>query len=162
MDYEKPDIKAVKAWRISRIIGLAILAVFLTAILVAANSLTPAKPFVHYGYIAAGILILYKIIGLIVYPSIEYRQWRYSITEEKVEIRHGIFFLTTTVIPIIRIQHITMSRGPIYRKLGLSKVEISLASGSFEIDGLNENTANTISEMLRAKVLERLNKGEQL
>jgi len=98
------------------------------------------------------------LIGIILYPIIEYKQWRYAITEDKVEIRHGIFFITTTVIPIIRVQHITISRGPIYRKLGLSAVKIFLASGSFEIEGLRENIANTISENLKSRVMERLNK----
>jgi len=98
------------------------------------------------------------LIGIVIYPIIEYKQWRYAITEDKVEIRHGIFFVTTTVIPIIRVQHITISRGPIYRKLGLSSVKIFLASGSFDIEGLLENTATVISESLKSSVMERLNK----
>lgn len=158
MNYEKLDKKAILSWRIGRIIGFLFFGAIFVGGLLFANNMEAIEPYIHYGYIVVGLLVLYMVAGIVVYPEIEYRQWRYVITEDKVEIRHGIFFVKTTVIPIVRIQHITMSRGPIYRKLGLSKVTIFLASGSFDIEGLNEMVANTISENLKTRVFERLNK----
>lgn len=161
MNYEKLDRKAVLSWRIGRLIGLFFLSVFIIIGLIFAGNVKQIEPYIKYAYLGAALLFIYKIIGLIVYPEIEYRQWRYVITEDKIELRHGLFFITTTVIPIVRVQHITISRGPVYRKLGLSKVRIFLASGSFEIEGLSENTANIISENLKSKVLERLNREQK-
>jgi len=158
MNYEKLDEKAILSWRIGRIISFIFILIIVGVGLLILNNVVLDNKYKNYIYIAAGFLLLYKLIGIIVYPIIEYQQWRYAITEDKVEIRHGIFFVTTTVIPIIRVQHITISRGPIYRKLGLSAVKIFLASGSFEIEGLLENTANVISESLKSSVMERLNK----
>lgn len=158
MQFEKLDKKAITSWRIGRIIGFIILCIILTGGLLLAKNIDSLKPFLHFVYMGAALLIIYKIIGIIIYPEIEYRQWRYVITEDKIEFRHGIFFITTTVVPIVRVQHITMSRGPIYRKLGLSTVKVFLASGSFQIEGLSEATANKISENLKTKVFERLNK----
>ena len=158
MEYEKLDEKAILSWRIRRIISFFVILITVVAGLLILNNTELDNKYRNYIYIATGLLLLYKLIGIILYPIIEYKQWRYAITEDKVEIRHGIFFITTTVIPIIRVQHITISRGPIYRKLGLSAVKIFLASGSFEIEGLRENIANTISENLKSRVMERLNK----
>jgi len=158
MEYEKLDEKAILSWRIRRIISFFVIFITVLAGLLILNNTELDNNYRNYIYIATGLLLLYKLIGIILYPIIEYKQWRYAITEDKVEIRHGIFFITTTVIPIIRVQHITISRGPIYRKLGLSAVKIFLASGSFEIEGLRENIANTISENLKSRVMERLNK----
>jgi len=158
MEYEKLDEKAILSWRIRRIISFFVILITVVAGLLILNNTELDNNYRNYIYIATGLLLLYKLIGIILYPIIEYKQWRYAITEDKVEIRHGIFFITTTVIPIIRVQHITISRGPIYRKLGLSAVKIFLASGSFEIEGLRENIANTISENLKSRVMERLNK----
>ena len=158
MEYEKLDEKAILSWRIRRIISFFVILITVVAGLLILNNTELDNKYRNYIYIATGLLLLYKLIGIILYPIIEYQQWRYAITEDKVEIRHGIFFVTTTVIPIIRVQHITISRGPIYRKLGLSAVKIFLASGSFEIEGLRENIANTISENLKSRVMERLNK----
>ena len=158
MNYEKLDEKAILSWRIRRIISFLFIFITVGGVLLILNNADLDNKYKNYIYIATGLLLLYKLVGIILYPIIEYQQWRYVITEDKVEIRHGIFFITTTVIPIIRVQHITISRGPIYRKLGLSAVKIFLASGSFEIEGLGEDIANIISESLKSRVMERLNK----
>lgn len=158
MNYEKLDKKAILSWRIGRIMSFLVLIILAVVLVIVSNKVDFIISYKNYIYIAVGLLLLYKMIGIILYPEIEYRQWHYVISEDKVEIRHGIFFVTTTVIPIVRVQHITISRGPIYRKLGLSSVKIFLASGSFEIEGLSENTANVISESLKSRVMERLNK----
>ena len=158
MNYEKLDKNAILPWRIRRGISFIFLLIIVGVGLLIMNNVGPDNKYNKYMYISTGLLLLYKLIGIVIYPIIEYKQWRYAITEDKVEIRHGIFFVTTTVIPIIRVQHITISRGPIYRKLGLSSVKIFLASGSFDIEGLLENTATVISESLKSSVMERLNK----
>jgi membrane protein YdbS with pleckstrin-like domain len=163
MNYEKLDPKAVVAWRIGRIIGFIIMGIIVCIIIVLTAAFAPNEQenFIKILYILLGLLMVYLLVGIVVYPLIEYRQWRYTITEDKVEMQHGIFFITTTVIPIVRVQHISISRGPIYQKLGLSKVKIFLASGSFEIEGLSENTAAIISENLKTRVMERLNSGRK-
>ena len=158
MEYEKLDEKAILSWRIKRIISFVVIIIIVGVGLLILKGTDVDNKYRNYIYKAIGLFLLYKMIGIIIYPIIEYQQWRYAITKEKVEIRHGIFFITTTVIPIIRVQHITISRGPIYRKLGLSSVKIFLASGSFDIEGLLENTATVISESLKSSVMERLNK----
>ena len=158
MKYEKLDRKAILSWRIGEIIRFILWGLIMAGGLIISKDMEAIEPYIKYAYIGVALLFTYMLLGIIIYPEIEYRQWRYMITEDKIEIRHGIFFLKTTIIPIIRVQHITMSRGPIYRKLGLTKVSIFLASGSFDIEGLNENTANMISENLKARVYERLNK----
>ena len=103
-----------------------------------------------------GLFVCYLAVGLVVFPIIEYKQWGYSVEEDKVVIRHGIFFIRKTIIPIIRIQNITVSQGPINRKLGLFEVEMALASGSFSIEGLDKETADAISENLKAKLYRRI------
>ena len=157
MNYEKLDAKAILSWRVRRTISFLFLIVTVGVGLLILTNIELDSKYKKYIYIVIVLLLLYKLIGIIIYPIIEYKQWRYAISKDKVEIRHGIFFITTTVIPIIRVQHITISKGPIYRKMGLAAVKIFLASGSFEIEGLSENNANIISESLKSSVMERLN-----
>ena len=106
--------------------------------------------------VGIGILLCYLAIGMVIFPIIEYKQWGYKVEEDKVVIRHGIFFIQKTIIPIIRIQNITISQGPINRRLGLFQVEMALASGSFSIEGLDKETADAISENLKAKLYRRI------
>lgn len=158
MEYRKLNRKIIDGWRTARVIRLAC---FLLPTIV-------ATIFVHidaiwWNVVSYGLwaICAYCLLGLILYPPIEYRQWGYYIDEEKVVIRHGLFFINQTIIPIIRIQNITISQGPINRHLGLYKVEIALASGSHEIVGLDQITADSISEGLRTKLYHRMEaKGE--
>ena len=156
MEYSKVDPKAIKSWRIGR--GIFFLIVLAMAV--------PGE--IALGFLAwesiwkvlimavIGLFVCYLAVGLFVFPIIEYKQWGYSVEEDKVVIRHGIFFIRKTIIPIIRIQNITVSQGPINRKLGLFEVEMALASGSFSIEGLDKETADAISENLKAKLYRRI------
>jgi hypothetical protein len=156
MNYEKPDLKAITGWRIGRLIGLIIFLVLGIAASIVVTVVDELSPAALWVYLISGGIVLLNLLGLLILPGIEYRQWKYLITDEKVEIVHGIFFVTTSIVPIVRIQHITVGQGPIYRKLGLFKVTIALASGTFEIVGLKDERAREISETLRARLYTRL------
>ena len=158
MEYQKLDKKIIDGWRTSRLICLIcfLIPTLVTTFLFDMDGIV--WKFVYYGL---WLICAYCFIGLIFYPPIEYRQWGYYMDDEKVVIRHGLFFISQTIIPIVRIQNITISQGPINRHLGLYKVEISLASGSHEIVGLNQETADFIGESLREKLYHRMEaKGE--
>ena len=159
MEYVKLDRKAVTSWRIGRAIGLAAALFVCAALWIGSRFLLEGETYQSYQWAVTLVLVLfliYKLIGLILYPLIEYRQWGYLITEDKVDLRHGIFFITRTIIPVIRLQHITVSQGPINRRLGLYQVEMSLASGSFTIECLSKEAADAIAENLKAKLYVRL------
>ena len=156
MNYEKPDPKAITGWRIGRLISLLIFLVLGIAASIVVTVVDDLSPAALWVYLISGGLVLLNLLGFLILPGIEYRQWKYLITDEKVEIVHGIFFVTTSIVPIVRIQHITVGQGPIYRKLGLFTVTIALASGTFEIVGLREERAREISETLRARLYDRM------
>ncbi len=160
MSYKNLDKRILIAWRIYRLISLLILSAVVVIPLFALSDIEFFQSYKLYYYVAAAVLIAYKLVGLYIYPEIEYRQWGYSITDDRVEISHGIFFIKTTVVPIVRIQHITVSSGPIIRKLGISVVNIHTASGVFGIQGIPEEEAKAIAEMLRLKLYTRLDAQE--
>jgi membrane protein YdbS with pleckstrin-like domain len=154
--FQKLDPRIITSWRITRWIRFGVFAVFLTVptiLLGLQDFFGEIAPFVLPFDAMVGI---YLLTTLFFYPLIEYRQWGYIITEDRVEIRHGIFFIQTTIVPIIRIQHVTLSQGPINRKLGISTIEINTASGAFKIEGLSEKDATAIAESLKSKLLHRM------
>lgn len=152
MEYIKLDKKAIISWRIGRLLRMPIWLI-ICAVIFAAGMFVPAGIAVKT---AAVLLLIYKIAGIVIYPQIEYRQWGYRISEDRVDIRHGIFFVKHSVIPVVRIQHITVSQGPINRKLGLHEVEISLASDNFEIPCLSKDVADEIADNLKNRLYNRL------
>ncbi|MEG0576041.1 MAG: PH domain-containing protein [Anaerovoracaceae bacterium] len=157
MEYRNLDVRVKKAWVLSRIGGILIIAI-ITVILkvldfnfefnLIGNTINGSKAITGFFV----LLLIYKVIGVIIYPKIEYKQWKYMIGEDKVEIQHGIFYIKHTVIPIIKIQHITMTQGIIFRANDIMEVDISLASGSFSITGLSIDDAREISENLKNKI----------
>ncbi len=158
LEYCKLDKRAVKSWRIGRLIAFLILLLITVplGLFLGFSDWHSAWKLILIG--AMTLLDIYLFLGLLLYPELEYRQWGYIVEEDRVVIRHGIFFVKKVIIPIIRIQNITVSQGPINRKLGIYSLEMSLASGSFAIEGLNKETADFISENLKAKLYERLQK----
>lgn len=156
MDYNKLDKKILVSWRIVRLIGIVITGVIMTVVLIIMSGQEFLKQYLFYAYILTAAISAYLLITLYLFPAIEYRQWGYIISDDRVEIRHGIFFIKNTVIPIVRIQHITISQGPINRKLGISIINIHTASGQFGIEGISNKEASSIAEGLKSKLYTRL------
>ena len=88
MEYKKLDKKAITSWRIGRLISLAVMLLIFAGIAVGLSFWREAEPYRWIAYFILGMLTVYKLVGLFLYPQIEYRQWGYYITEDKVDIRH--------------------------------------------------------------------------
>ena len=150
LNYEKLDKQAKKSWLISRLITLFVISVIMISIRVFLADKLGNKSTIVTTIIVFIILLL--AINAILYPEIEYNQWRYCIYEDCIELIHGIIFTKNTVIPLVRIQHIKTSQGPVNRKLGLSNIEIFTAGGSHEIPNIKKEKADEISMFLKDKV----------
>lgn len=153
------DPRAIKKWRLSRLIALLImLAVTIAAYfflwhrITDGMSLEAVRKTAVISGLAAGAVLLLQLINLIVYPAIEYRQWSYCLTADRIEIKKGIIFHSTTIIPITRIQHVTVSEGPFARLYGLAKVDITTAGSTSEIDGLAVETARELCDRMKNAV----------
>lgn len=156
LEYKKVDSKAIKSWRIGWAIWLVISLAAAIPLEIWLSGLGWNSVWKSVIMVVIVLVVLYIAVGLALFPAIEYKQWGYLVEEDKVVIRHGIFFIKKTIIPIIRIQNITVSQGPINRKLGLYQVEMALASGSFSIEGLDKETADSISENLKNRLYQRV------
>ncbi len=155
--FQKLDPKIITSWKISRWIRFGIFAVIMAIPTVILFISEVPKEVMIPTLIIDALILGYLTVTPFLYPAIEYRQWKYSISEDRVLIKHGIFFIQTTIIPVIRIQHVTISQGPIKRKLGISTIQINTASGGFKIEGLSDDNAKSIAESLKNKLLTRLN-----
>ncbi|MCR5134888.1 MAG: PH domain-containing protein, partial [Clostridiales bacterium] len=130
--FEKPDPRAVRSWRLARTIRTAIFFAAAAGLLLLLHFTGAPRTFFLTAAAVFAALCLYSLISTLAFPAVEYRQWGYRIEEDKVIIRHGIFFIKTSVIPMIRIQNVTTNQGPIDRHYGLCGVELALASGTFD------------------------------
>lgn len=153
MDFERLSRKYILSRAIARSIfsGIVIL-IFLGVFLIFLRDTPAAVPFL----IGSAALLLLLVLFTFLLPQIGYRRWRYRITADRVEIRRGVLFQNYTIIPMSRVQHVTMTAGPVDQRLKVSSVEIYTAGGQHTIPALDAPVAEQISGYLKEQVNRKL------
>lgn len=132
---------ALKVWRISGVIKAAIeWAISVTAIIIIHIFNGPI--WVSVFLIALAIILTYLHIFL--FPSIRWKRWRYEVREEEIELLEGIFIISRTLVPMVRVQHVDTVQGPILRKYKLASVIVHTAATAHEIPALEESEAEEL------------------
>lgn len=147
------DRRVVVYWLITGVFSF----LFLTSLLFAAGLFfrqnLPDDPTVLL--IVAGILASLYLAWILVAPSLAYARWRFSITDELLLARYGIIFHEEKAIPISRMQHVDLMRGPIERMFGLATLVVYTAGtegASFRLPGVDMRRAEEIrDQILRAR-----------
>jgi membrane protein YdbS with pleckstrin-like domain len=103
----------------------------------------------------AGVLLVLAVavpgaVDLAVAPGLRFRHWRYEVTEEEIDLQHGMLTITRTLIPMARIQHADTRRGLLQRRFGLSSLVIFTAAGASTIPGLAAATAEALRTRIAA------------
>ncbi|PEM93538.1 hypothetical protein CN558_14205 [Bacillus wiedmannii] len=101
-------------------------------------------------YVMIGLTVVFAPFSYFLFPILRQRYYSYQLNEEELEIQHGLFVVKRVLVPMIRVQHVTIEQGPIMRKYGLAELHISTAATSHSIPGLTMYEA----EMLKTKIAE--------
>jgi uncharacterized protein len=150
---ERLDPRAKTLWRITGAIGalplLAIGAFVSWALLkvVEFPLLLGILPFLT----ALALFVL--LAGVI--PDLRWRRWRYEIREDEVDLQRGIVWISRTLVPLARIQHVDTQSGPLQRRFGLATVVFYTAAGPNQIPELSTPVAagvrDRIAELTRGQ-----------
>ncbi|WP_258049822.1 PH domain-containing protein [Clostridium weizhouense] len=150
---------AVKSWVIARSIGSVIfLVISLLITYIMKHEFQIQWIIQGEKYILISILLIeiLLIIDALVYPLLEYNQWVYELTDDKIDFTEGIFIKKRTIVPIVRIEHIKVNIGPINSKLGLADLEIFTAGGEHKIPNIEVKVAEEISDYLNKKIKQKV------
>lgn len=100
--------------------------------------------------IAMVILAIAVLTFLAELALVSYRWnfWTYYIDDRQVQLHHGYFFRKQIIIPIARVQNVTLKQGPVLRLKDLQKVVIVTAAGSSDIAGLKNEQADHLKELI--------------
>lgn len=134
------DRRMVRVWRISEAIALVVVAVIAAAVLAFYRPL--------WLVIVCAVLVALQLVSLLVLPQIRYRRWRYEVTTTDVLIRSGLIVVKTSVIPMVRVQHVETKQGPVLKANGLASVTVTTAGSSFEIPGLATDEAEALRDQV--------------
>lgn len=100
-------------WRIGYVIVTTIFVLIATGVMAAASDLPVAvRVAVPLAVLAVGIALTVAL------PAAVYRRWRYAVTDDGVELRHGLIVHHESSIPHFRVQHIDIDQGPLDRWRG--------------------------------------------
>jgi len=101
-------------------------------------------------YIAIGAVLIVGFAFIWLLPKIRWDHWRYEVREQEIEIQSGLFVVKRTLIPMVRVQHVDTTQGPILKKYDLANIAISTAATTHVIPMLITEDA----DQLRARISE--------
>ena len=100
-----------------------------------------------------GILPILAVLALVVLsvgvtPGLRWRRWRYEIRPDEVDLQRGIFWVSRTLVPLARIQHVDTRQGPLQRRFGLATVVFYTAAGPNQIPELSTTVAADVRDRI--------------
>ena len=104
--------------------------------------------------VLAGIYLTYQLVLTLIWPTLEYKCYRYDIRGHDFLVQQGVLFRKSSAIPLHRIQHIDTHQGPIERLLGLSTLMLYTAAGVTP-DGVIPGLAEEDAQQLRDELSKR-------
>lgn len=136
--------------RINALIAAAIVAV---AALIAELALVPQIGLPR-GLVILAVLppLLYLVF---ISPGRRFRAWGYTMDAEELQIRHGVWTRTHTIVPLCRVQHIDLSQGPLERALGVCRLIVHTAGTQHSrvvLPGLSRMNAERMRDEIRARI----------
>jgi membrane protein YdbS with pleckstrin-like domain len=148
---ERLDPRAKTLWRITGALGaLPLLAggAFAAWILLRVADLSVLLSILPL----VGTLVMLVLLASVV-PDLRWRRWRYEIRDDEVDLQRGIVWVTRTLVPLARIQHVDTQSGPLQRRFGLATVVFYTAAGANQIPELSTPVAaearDRIAELTR-------------
>lgn len=159
MEYKTLPPKAKKLMRLTLALCLLIFIIIPTAVISIAIYIN-TDSILAICIFAAVFLI--SVTAFIIAPNIRYKRYKYLITEDRIEIVEGIFWVKRTIVPMDRIHQIDVARGPIDNAFKLSKVVVTTAGSAAAFKFIDIDVADEISEILNAKIASSLHEKEEI
>ncbi|GEM_PF-5124958 len=85
-------------------------------------------------FLMVGIALLIPLVIAIVWASLFYDRYTFMVNHEGIHINRGILWKRSVIIPYERVQHVTITRGPLEILLGIASLNIFTA-GTASIGG---------------------------
>jgi membrane protein YdbS with pleckstrin-like domain len=145
------DPRIVRVWRLSSSIGCGVaLLALLAGGAVLSMALPEALPWFAVAWLALALLCAWLVYS---YPPRLYRSWGYRVDERTLEIRRGRMFQITKLLPLSRLQHVDLHRGPLERANGLASLVLHTAGtreATLRVPGLADYEAVQLRDHLVA------------
>ncbi|GGB12585.1 hypothetical protein ERX37_10360 [Macrococcus hajekii] len=106
--------------------------------------------YIIYIYIAPFMLFIFSLIA----PAVIYQRTGYRLNKFSIETTKGLFWHHRSAIPIDRIQHVTISTGPLTQKLNLAKITVYTSGESIALPYIDMAEAENIALLITERIKE--------
>ena len=130
-------------WLCEDLIGVLILVAIAFGVAMAAGALMPWLP------IAVAMAGLAHVACL---PRARYRRYRWQLHEEELDLLSGVVRVTRTIVPITRIQHVSVQRTGWTSVFDLVRLNVHTAAGETTIPGLQPARAAEVRDEILARL----------
>lgn len=139
------DPKAIQVWRIvgSFYTFLSLVASLALTVLAWKDWIPNVVPII--GWI---ITLIEGIVMIHFVPVLRWKRCKYEVREEEIDIQKGWLIIKRTIVPMVRVQHVDTSHGPLLRSFKLASVHISTAATVHEIPALPAADASNIRDQI--------------
>jgi uncharacterized protein len=108
-----------------------------------------------YGGLLVGTSLVLAIALIIVAPQRIYRRLRYGVGSHLLQVVRGWLFHTDTVVPLVRVQHLDVVRGPFDKMFGTASLVVHTAgthNSVVTVPGLAPGRAAEMRDIIREHV----------
>ena len=98
---------------------------------------------------------LIALMVVILAPARIYRHLRYGLSRDYLQVLRGWAFHTDTIVPLVRVQHLDVTRGPLDKFFGTATLVIHTAgthNSIVTVPGLSPERAEEIRDQIREQV----------
>jgi uncharacterized protein len=96
--------------------------------------------------------VLGEIAWVLVVPRMRHERWRWELDEEELDILEGVWSVTRTIVPLTRIQHVSVQRTGWTGLFGVVRVNVHTAAGTTTIPGLEPARADDVRDRILARL----------
>ena len=147
---QRLDPRLVPYWILSNLVSTVVLSALLAGGLYYFRDMV--EEFGGWLVIALSAGAVMLLMGM-VQPVLAYITWRYSMDDQLLIARYGILFREEKTIPISRLQHVDLRRGPIERLFSLATLVVFTAGtegATFRVPGLSFTHAQDLRDRILA------------
>ena len=110
---------------------------------------------IGFGGLLPLVLVLIAVAGVITLPTRAYRRLKYRLTDRLLQVLRGWLFHTDTVVPLVRVQHLDVVRGPLDKMFGTATLVVHTAgthNSIVTVPGLAPERAAQMRDIIRDQV----------
>lgn len=143
------DPRVRTLWQTAALLATSPLVLLLLGLGVTA--LVAGTPGVGVALVVAALGVVGLAVGV---PVVRHRRWSWALTDEGLELAHGVLVRTESAIPIFRVQQVEVRQGPLERAFGLVSLQITTASAGSDgtLPGIDARSADGIRRLILGRV----------